>query len=170
MNENKIEKQIFSYPLLFRLIFKFGNLVVTFSLVVYSIPLVVYLDQNNILIVPIVVSLFIIYFINRYYFNLYKILPYKIIAEDDKMTCLNFFLSKKAIVIYYEDIGSLSGGIFDNKISGIMKVCDPNKSVCIGFYHKLTNSNRLATIILSKVKRRLYDEVLEKLISKNKKN
>jgi hypothetical protein len=165
MKENKIERQIFSYPLLFRMIFKFGNLVVTLLLVVYSIPLVVYLDQNNLLIIPIVVSLFI----NRYYLNLYKILPYKIVADDDKMTCLNYFLSKKEIIIYYEDIESLSGGIFDNKISGIMKVCDAKNAVCIAFYHKLTNSNKLATIILSKVNRHLYDEVLEKLISKNKK-
>jgi hypothetical protein len=168
MNENKIEKQIFSYPLLFRLIFKFGNLVVTFFLIVYSIPLVVFLDQNNILIIPIVVSLFIIYFINRYYFNLYKILPYKITADADKITCSNFFLSNKVVIIHYEDIESLSGGIFNNRISGVMKICDSKNGVCIGFYHKLTNSNKLATIILSKVKRTLYDEVLEKLISKNK--
>ena len=170
MNKNKIEKQIFSYPLLFRLIFKFGNLVVTFFLIVYSIPLVVYLDQNNILIIPIVVSLFIIYFINRYYFNLYKILPYKIVADDDKITCLDFFLSKKEVIVNYEDIESLSGGIFENRISGIMKVCDGKNAICIGFYNKITNSNKLATIILSKVKKSLYDEVLEKLISKNRKN
>lgn len=170
MNENKIEKQIFTYPLLFRLIFKFGNLFVTLFLIVYSLPLVVYLDQNNLLIIPIVVSLFIIYFINRYYFNLYKILPYKIVADDDKMTCLNFFLSKKEVTVHYQDIESLSGGIFENKISGIMKVCDGKNAICIGFYHKLTNSNKLATIILSKVKRPLYDEVLERLISKNRKN
>ena len=170
MNENKIEKQIFTYPLFFRLIFKFGNLFVTLFLIVYSLPLVVYLDQNNLLIIPIVVSLFIIYFINRYYLNLYKILPYKIVADNDKLTCLNFFLSKKEIMVHYEDIESLSGGIFENKISGIMKVCDGKNALCVGFYHKLTNSNKLATIILSKVKRPLYDEVLERLISKDRKN
>ena len=170
MNENKIEEQIFTYPLIFRMIFKFGNLFVTLFLIAYSLPLVVYLDQNNLLIIPIIVSLFIIYFINRYYFNLYKILPYKIVADDDKMTCLNFFLSKKEVIIHYEDIELLSGGIFENKISGIMKVCDGKNAICIGFYHKLLNSNKLATIILSKVKRPLYDQVLERLISKNRKN
>jgi hypothetical protein len=85
------------------------------------------------------------------------------------MICFDFFLSKKEVIIYYEDIESLSGGIFDNRISGIMKVCDAKNAVCIGFYHRLTNSNKLATIILSKVKRHLYDEVLEKLISKKRK-
>ncbi len=168
MSENIIEKQIFSYPLFFRLIFKFGNLVVTFFLVVYSVPLVVYLDQNNILIIPIVIALLVIYFINRYYLNLYKILPYKILADDEKLVCSNFFLSKKELIIHYEDIESLSGGIFENRISGVMKVCDGKNAVCVGFYHKLKNSNKLATIILSKVKKPLYDEVLEKLISKKK--
>jgi hypothetical protein len=169
MRKNEIEKQIFTYPLFFRLIFKFGNLVVTFILVIYLVPLVVYLDQNNILFIPIVISLLVIYFINRFYLNLYKILPYKIVADNEKLICSKFFLSKKEIIIYYENIESLSGGTFANRISGVMKICDGINAVCIGFYNKLINSNKLATIILSKVNRPLYDEVLEKLISKNKK-
>ena len=85
-----------------------------------------------------------------------------------KITCSDFFLSKKEVTVNYEDIESLAGGIFENRISGIMKVCDEKNEYCIGFYNKITNSNKLATIILSKVKKS-YDEVLEKLISKNRK-
>ena len=170
MNENKIEKSTFTYPLLFRIIFRYGNIIITFLLIVYSIPLAANLDKNKILIVPLLISLLIIYFLNRHYFNLYKILPYKIEADDDKMVCSEFFLSRKEIIINYNDIASLSGGVFENRISGVMVVCDGKNNVCFGFYHRLKNSNKLATIILSKVKRELYDEVLENLISKGKKN
>jgi hypothetical protein len=72
-------------------------------------------------------------------------------------------------VIYYNDVSSLSGGIFENKISGLMKVCDGKNNICIGFYQRLNNSNKLATILLSKVNRNIYDNVLEKIISGKKK-
>jgi len=170
MNENKIEKQTFTYPFLFRLIFKFGNIVITLLLVFYSLPLLISLDQRKILVIPLLVSLLVIYFLNRHYLTLYKILPYKIEADDEKIVCSEFFLSKKEIIINYNDIDSLSGGVFENRISGVMQVCDGKNNFCFGFYHRLRNSNKLATIILSKVKRELYDEVLEKIISKGKKN
>ena len=165
MIENKIEKQIFTYPFLFRIIFRYGHIIVTPILIIYSIPLFYFLEEKPILAFPLLVNLIIIYFLNRHYFNLYKILPYRIEVDDEKIICSNFFLSKKEISIYYNDISSLKGGIFDNKISGLMKVCDDRNNVCIGFYHRLSNSSKLATIILSKVKRELYDNVLDKIKS-----
>jgi len=169
VKEDKIEKQTFTYPFLFRIIFRYGNIIITPLLLLYTIPLVTFLDEKIILAFPLLVNLFLIYFLNRHYFNLYKILPYLIEADDEKITCSQFFLSKKEIVIYYNDIASLSGGIFENKISGVMKVCDGKNNLCIGFYQRLNNSEKLATIILSKVKRELYDIVLEKIKSGNKK-
>ena len=165
MNEQIIEKQIFTYPILFKLIFRYGNIIITPLLLLYTIPLVTFLDEKIILAFPLLVNLFLIYFLNRHYFNLYKILPYLIEADDEKITCSEFFLSKKEIVIYYNDVSSLSGGIFENKISGVMKVCDGKNDVCIGFYQRLNNSSKLATILLSKVNRELYDIVLEKIKS-----
>ena len=170
MNDSKIESQTFTYPLLFRIIFRYGNIIITLLLIVYSLPLAVYLDEKKILIIPLIVTLLIIYFLNRQYLNLYKILPYRVDVDDEKIVCSGFFLSKKEFIIQYEDIESLSGGIFENKMSGVMKVCDGKNGVCFGFYHRMTNSGKLATIILSKVKRELYDEVLEKLIAKGKKD
>ncbi|MBT8381038.1 MAG: hypothetical protein HKP17_02490 [Ignavibacteriaceae bacterium] len=170
MDENKIEKQTFTYPLLFKLLFKYGNAVASLFLVIYSVPLVIHLDQNNLLIIPVVISLLLLYFINRHYLNIYKILPFKVDADNEKLVCTNFFLSNKEVIINYDDIESLSGGIFENKISGVMKVCDGRNAICIGFYQRLTNANKLATIILSKVRKPLYDDVLDKLTAKQKKN
>lgn len=169
MNENIIERQTFTYPFLFRIIFRYGNVILTPLLLLYTIPLVTFLDEKIILAFPLLVNLFLIYFLNRHYLNLYKILPYLIEADDEKITCSEFFLSKKEIVIYYNDILSLSGGIFENRISGLMKICDGKNNVCVGFYHRLNNSNKLATILLSKVNRNIYDNVLEKIISGKKK-
>jgi len=165
MNKDKVEHQIFTYPFFFRMIFRYGNIIVTPILILYSIPLFYFLDDKPILAFPLLVNLGIIYFLNRHFFNLYKILPYTIESDDEKLICSNFFLSGKTKTIYYEDISSLAGGIFDNKISGVMKVYDERNNFYIGFYHRLTNSQKLATIILSKVRRPVYDQVLEKIKS-----
>jgi len=164
MDQSKNEKQTFTYPFLFRIIFRYGNIIITPLLLLYSIPLVTFLDEKIILAFPLMVNLLLIFFLNRHYFNLYKILPYLIEADDEKIICSKFFLSKKEVVIYYNDVASLSGGIFENRISGVMKVCD-GSNVCVGFYQRLNNSGKLATILLSKVNRELYDIVLEKIKS-----
>jgi len=169
MNENIIKKQTFTYPFLFGLLYKYGNIVVTFLLVFYTAPIALYVDQNHILLIPLVISLLLIYFVNRQYFTLYKIIPYKIEADDEKLVCYNYIFSKKVVTIYYEDIKSLRGGLFENKMSGVMKTYDGKNSVTMGFYTKLNNSSRLVTIVLSKVNRDLYDEVLDKLTEKKKK-
>lgn len=169
MIENKIEKQAFTYPFLFRIIFRYGNIIVTPVLIVYSIPLYYSLDGKPIMAFPLLINLAIIYFLNRHYFNLYKILPYKIEADNDRIVCSKYFASNRETIIYYNDISSLSGGIFEDKISGLMKVCDGKNNVYIGFYQRLNNSNKLVTILLSKVNRNLYDNVLEKILTGKKK-
>jgi len=166
MNESKIEKQTFTYQFLFRIIFRYGNIIITPLLLLYTISLIAFLDEKIILALPLLVNLFLIYFLNRHYFNLYKILPYLIEADDEKIICSKFFLSKKEIVIFYKDVTSLSGGIFENKISGVMKVCDGKNQTCIGFYQRLNNSSKLATVLLSKVNHEIYDNVLEKIKSR----
>ena len=165
MKENKIERLTFTYPLLFRIIFRYGNIIITTFLLLYTIPLVVFLSEKIILAFPLSVNIIIIFFLNRHYINLYKILPYLIEVDDEKITCSEFFLSKKEVVIYYNDVSSLSGGIFENKISGLMRVYDGKNNLCIGFYQRLNNSGKLATILLSKVNREIYDVVMEKIMS-----
>jgi hypothetical protein len=124
------------------------------------------IDANKILILPLALSLLLIYIINRSYFKYYKILAYKIEADDEKIICSDFLLSKKVITINYSDIESLKGGVFERKSSGIMKVYDGKNNVTIGFSQKMKDSNKLITIILSKVKKEIYDDVIENLTVK----
>lgn len=168
MNDNIIETQTFTYPLFFKLLYKYGNIAVTLLLVLYTAPILFYVDQKYILIIPIVISILLIYFVNKQYFTLYKIIPYKIEADNEKLICSDYIFSKEVITVFYKDIESLKGGMFENKISGVMKVHDGNNSVTMGFYTKLNNSSKLVTVILSKVKRELYDEVLDRLTEKRR--
>lgn len=157
--------QLFVYPFYVKFIYRYGNIIATVLLMLYLIPVVVGLDDNNYLIIPLIISLFFLYFINKKYLTLYKVIPYIIEADDEKMICKNFIYSSKEVIIYYKDIESLSGGIFEGRLRGIMKVCDGKNQICIGFSERMKDSKKLMTLILSKVRKEIYDDVIEKLQS-----
>lgn len=162
--------QLFTYPYFYKLVYRYGNIPVTIILSVYLVPSVVNLDKNLLYLIPVVLLLFMIYVLNKQYLNLYKIIPYKLEADDEKLICTDFLFSKKEFTIYYSDIESLTGGIFEGRFSGVMKVCDKKNQVCIGFFNKMKNVDKLQTMLLSKVPRNVYDDVLERVDLKNKKD
>jgi len=155
--------QNYTYSWLWKLIYRYANFVVSVLLVFYLISLAINLDNNLLLLLPFIISLLLLYYINKSYFNFYKLVPYKIEADEQKMICSEFFFRKKTVTIYYKDIESLTGGIFDARYKGLMKVCDGKNKICIGFFNRMINSNKLITIILSKVDKKIYDDVIGKL-------
>ena len=155
--------QTFTYPLYAVIIYRYGNVFATFLLLMYLIPVIVGVDENKYLIIPLVLSLFLLYYVNKKYLTLYKVMPFKIEADEEKIVCTNFIYSNKKVIIYYKDIDALSGGIFEGRLRGIMKVCDGKNQICIGFSERMKDSKKLMTLILSKVRKEIYDEVIEKL-------
>ncbi|BDQ03456.1 hypothetical protein [Ignavibacterium sp.] len=162
----------FDYPVLIRILYSYGNIFITLLMIMNLIPLVISVDSNAILIVPIVITLLVIYFTNKFYFMLYKSFPFLIEADDEKMICTDFMFRKKEVVIYYKNIKSIEGGIFEGRLSGIMKVCDTETGICIAFSHRIKNSTKLIALILSRIDKKLYDEkidALQKISSKLRK-
>lgn len=155
--------QTFTYPFYARLIYRYGNLFATVLLGLYLVPVVLGADENLYLLIPLIITLLLLYYINKKYLTLYKVMPYKIDADDEKLVCKDFIFSDKEIIIYYKDIESLSGGIFDGKLRGLMKVCDGKNRICIGFSDKMKDSKKLITLILSKVNKNIYNDVIDKL-------
>lgn len=133
------------------------------------IPLAINVDSNTILIIPIIITLFVIYFTNKFYFMLYKSFPFMIKADDEKLICTDFMFRKKTIMIYYKNIKSIEGGIFEGRLSGIMKLCDTETGICIAFSHRIRNSTKLIAMILSKIDKELYDKKIETLKKINQK-
>jgi hypothetical protein len=161
--------QVFEYPVFLKLLYRFGNIPVTILLLVYLIISVTRLDNDPVYIIPVVVTLGLIYFINKRYLFLYQVLPYKIIADDEKLICTNFLFRSKEVVIHYKDIESITGGIFSGKLRGLMQVCDGRNKICIGFFDNIKNVKALQTIILSRISKDVYDSIIESVGLKNKK-
>lgn len=155
--------QTFSYPFFAKFIYRYGNIFVTVFLVLHQIPIVFGIDEHLYLLIPLIISLWLLYYVNKKYLALYKVMPYKIEADDEKIICTDFIFSDKKVIIYYKDIDHLSGGIFEAKIRGVMKVCDGKNKICIGFSERMKDSKTLLTLILSKVRKEIYDEVIERL-------
>lgn len=157
--------QTFTYPLLWKFIYRYGNLVITPLLLLYTLSLVILIDKNLIILIPFLLSLFILYFLNKSYINFYKLVPYKIEIENDKIICTDFLFRNETVTIFIKDVESISGGIFDGRYRGLMKVCDGKNKLCIGFFDRLNNSSKLVTFILSKVDKKIYDKVIEQIQS-----
>jgi hypothetical protein len=157
--------QSFTYPFIWKFIYRYGNLVITPLLLVYALSLVTLIDKNLIVLIPFLLSIFILYFLNKSYINFYKLVPYKIQIDEEKIICTDFLFRDKTVTIYIKDIDSISGGIFEGKYRGLMKVCDGKNKLCIGFFDRLNSSSKLVTLILSKVDKKIYDKVIEHIQS-----
>lgn len=157
--------ETFTYSVFWKLIYRYGNIVITPLLLLYILPIALNLDKNLILILPFIISLFLLYYINKSYFNFYKLVPNKIEADGEKIICSEFLFKEKMVTILFKDIESLSGGIFDGRYRGLMKVCDGKNKICIGFFDRINNSTKLITLILSKVDKTIYDQVIENIQS-----
>jgi hypothetical protein len=157
--------QTFTYPLFWRFIYRYGNLIISPLLLIYALSLVVLIDKNLIVLIPFLLALFILYFLNKSYINFYKLVPYKIEIDDEKIICTEFLFRDKSVTIFIKDIESISGGIFDGRYRGLMKVCDGKNKLCIGFFDRIINSSKLVTLILSKVDKKIYDKVIEQIKS-----
>jgi hypothetical protein len=155
--------ETYTYSFFIKLLYRYGNIFITVLMIMNLIPLVIYVDKNAYLIIPIIITLLIIYFTNKFYFLLYKTFPFHIQTDDEKIVCTDFMFRKKEVVIYYRNIKSISGGIFEGRLSGLMKVCDGQTGICITFSHRIKNSTKLIALILSKIDKKLYDEKIDSL-------
>ena len=160
---------VFTYPKFYKIIIRFGNIPLTLLLIIYLIPSVIYVDEHLVLLIPLIISSLLIFFLNKIYLMLYKTIPYKIVADDGKLICSEFLFSDKEIVIDFKNIDKLKGGIFEGKMHGILKVYDGKNNIYIGYFNKIKNSKLLGTLLLSKVKKPVYDEVIKNVIPKTRK-
>jgi hypothetical protein len=132
-------------------------------LILYILPLALNLDKNLILILPFVISVYLFYYLNKSYFIFYKLVPFKIELDDEKIICSQFIFKEKKIIIQIKDIDSLSGGIFNGRYRGLMRVSDGKNKISIGFFDRMINAQKLVTLLISKVDMKVYNDVIPKI-------
>lgn len=153
----------FKYSKFYELVYKYGNIPVSLILFFYFILSLLNIMNGIGFILAALITGLMLFFLNKRYIENYKILPFKIAADEEKIICTNFFKRDKKVEIYFKDITSLTGGIFDKKYSGIIRINDDKHNVSVGFYNRIKNSKMLYTILLSRINLKLYEEVITKL-------
>ena len=169
----------FKYSLLSKIIYRYANIPITIFLSLYMISSLLYITKEWYYIFPFLLNLVIIVVMNRFYFRSYKLFPYKIEINTEKMICSDFFNGNKIIEINLQDIDIIEGGSLSGTPTKPILLHDSANDIIIGISTHIKNYNKLITIILSNVKQEIYNEVLERakelneatkvLLSKSKK-
>ena len=155
--------ETFRYSFFTKLLYRYGNIIATLLLSIHLITSVVYMFEKWYFVFPVLINGGIIYIINKYFIKTYKLFPFNVRANNEKIICGNFFLSKKKYEIKYEDIDKISGGIFSGYPTRPIYFHDARQNITVGFYSHVGNFQKLLTKLLQNIPQDLYNNLTDKL-------
>lgn len=158
----------YTYPFFSKLFYRYGNIPVTLLLIVYLAASVVGIFEHWYFIFFVLINLLLIVSLNKYYIKTYILFPFKITANNEKIICTEYFLSKKTIEIKLQDIDKITGGIFSGFPTRPIYLHDSNQNVTVGFYSHAGKFNELLKTILQNINDTLYSELIEKIKNSKK--
>jgi len=151
----------FKYSLFTKLIFRYANIPITLLLGIQLIFSFIMIYKEWYFLFFFLFNFLIIFFLNRFYFRSYKLFPFKIEMNNEKMICSDFFDSSKNVEIHLQDIDNIKGGILTDSPGRPVYIHDGKNDITIGLHSHIRNYNKLLTIILSNVTKELYNQVLD---------
>jgi hypothetical protein len=155
--------KIFKYSIPAKLLYRYGNIPITILLTLYIFIASVDAVSHWYFIVFILINIYIIIAVNKYFFKTYKSFPFLVEADNEKIICSNFFFSTKQVQIKHINIDKISGGIFSGYPTRPVYIHDAMQDITIGFYTNSKELQSLLKIILQNITEDLYRELLGKL-------
>ncbi|MBU2492327.1 MAG: hypothetical protein KJ571_06840 [Bacteroidetes bacterium] len=153
----------YGYPFLARLIYRYANIPVSFLLIIYVFISIVGIREDWLYVISLIINLVLLYVLNRYYFKMYKMFPYKIQIDNEKIICSDFMNKSKRVEVKLIDISRITGGIFSGSPIRPIYISDEKNNITIGFNQHLKDYNKFLTIVLSNIPQELYNDLLEKI-------
>ena len=153
----------FTYSFFAKVIYRYANIPLTVLLGIYIFFSAVGFMNDWVYIFPLLLNIILVYVVNRYYFKMYRLFPYNIKADNEKIICSGFINKNKVIEITLLDIDNITGGIFSGSPVKPIYLHDTKNNITVGFNHHLKDFNKLLTIILSNIKQELYTELLDRV-------
>ncbi|MCF6269369.1 MAG: hypothetical protein L3J41_06655 [Melioribacteraceae bacterium] len=150
----------FKYSFISKLIYRYANIPATLFLALYLVSSFSYMFQQWYYLFPFLLNLLIIIVLNRHYFRSYKLFPYRIDINTEKMICSDYFNRNKIVEINLQDIDLIEGGSLYGTPGKPILVHNSVNDVVVGISPHMKNHNKLITIILSNVKEKVYNDVL----------
>ena len=153
----------FKYSYISRLIYRYANIPLTIFLLIYMLSSFAFMLDKWYYLFPFLLNLIIIIALNRYYIRTYKLFPFRIDINNDKMICSDYFSKSKRLEIILNDIDEIEGGVISGTPAKPIYLHDAKNDVVVGISPHLKESNKLITIILSNIRQNLYDQVLTQM-------
>ncbi len=160
----------FKYSFISKLIFRYANIPVTLFLLLYLVSSFIYMFTVWYYIFPFLLNLIIIVMMNRFYFRSYKLFPYKIEINNEKMICSDYLKKDKTYEILLSDIDLIEGGSLSGTPAKPIYIHTETDDLLIGISPHIKEQNKLITIILSNIKQSVYNDVLETAKEMNEAN
>lgn len=151
------------YSLFARFIYRWANIPLSLILGFYLIVYILAAFYQWYYVFAVLFEGAILFFLNRYYIRGYKLFPYKISIDNEKMICEDFLFSNKKITIYLKDITEIKGSIFSGNKARPLYIYDVNNNQTIAIRIHLKGYNQVVTKILSNVSKDLYDSLLDRM-------
>lgn len=153
--------QVFKYSFFVRLIYKYGNILASFILLFYLLASILGLTRDWKFIFPLLITLLLLYALNKFYLKIYRSFPFKIEIDNEKMICSEFVFNNRIVEIFHSDINSIKGGIFSSR--AYMPLYVSTNEHTFGISPHLKNFNNLLTIVLTNIPKELYTSLLEEI-------
>ncbi len=151
----------YTYSFFAKFVYRFANIPATLIMLMYMLSSLAGLFTEWYYIFPFALNIAIIYFINRFYFRSYKMFPFHIEADNQKLVCSDYFFSKKKLELYHHEITDIKGGLFSGNTARPIYLYTEKHNETIGLHSHIKSHNELLTIILSNIPQDLYNKLLE---------
>lgn len=150
----------YKYSFFAKLIYRYGNIIATLFLSVHFISSIMMMFEKWYFVFFALINGFIIFIVNRYFFKTYRLFPFTVEADNEKIVCRDFLFGRKEITIYHSDIENITGGIFSGYPTRPVYIKDGRQNITIGFYSHVGKFQKLITTILKNIPQPLYDKLL----------
>lgn len=152
-----------TYPLLARFIYRWANIPLTIILSFYLVVYILAAFYQWYYIFAVLFEAAILFFLNRHYIKGYRLFPYNISVDNEKLICKDFLLSHKEITIYHKDITEIKGSIFSGNKARPLYIYDGNNDQTIAIRIHLKGYNQVLTKVLSNVNKEIYESLLDRM-------
>jgi hypothetical protein len=149
----------FLYSFLPRFIYKYGIVPANLILLFYLLGSALGLRNDWLFIFPLLISVVMLYALNKFYLKIFKSFPFRIDVDNEKIVCSGFVKNNRKIEIQHSEITKITGSIFSGRTYLPLYIFTENSN--IGISPHIKGYNELLKIILTNVKKELYEALLD---------
>lgn len=150
----------YKYSFFAKFLYRYANIVITLLLLIYAIFALLITFQKWYFVFVFLVNVLIIFYVNRFYLRNYRLFPFKIEADNSRLVCSNFFLSKQVLEIELKNIGKIWGGFISGWQTKPIYIFDKTTKKTIGIYVFSPSFKSLMKNILENIPEDVYQEIL----------